>query len=266
MTESYTVPALSLVCMSVSLLLSLGVPAALAVLCGRRRKSAWRAIGMGAACFILFVLVLESTCNYLVANVLFPALAQTPAALVAYGALAAGLFEESARLFGLRILCKRDPDAMTGFSYGVGHGGFEAIYIGALGMVNNLVTAAMLNAGGAESLLAGVPAEQQALAEGQLSALCGLPAATFLASGVERMVTLALHIALSVLVWMVVTRRLPAWGWALALVLHAGADVVAGLYQTGILTGIWLTEALVLAYTAAVCYGVWRLLGKAAKP
>ena len=266
MTVDYTVPTLSLICMGVSLLLSLGVPVALAVWCGRRRRTAWRAVGMGTACFVLAVLVLESTCNYLVANVLFPALTQTPAALVAYGALAAGLFEESARLFGLRILCKRDPDVLTGFAYGVGHGGIEAIYIGTLGMVNNLVTAAMLNAGGAEALLAGVPAEQQALAESHLSALCSLPAATFLASGVERTVTLALHIALSVLVWMVVTKCLPAPCWALAVALHAGADVVAGLYQTGILTNVWLTEALVLIYTAAVCYGVWRLWRKAAKP
>lgn len=266
MTADYTVPALSLICMGVSLLLALGVPVALAVLCGRRRRTAWRAVGMGAACFVLFVLVLESTCNYLVANVLFPALRETPAALIAYGALAAGLFEESARLFGLRILCKRDPDVMTGFAYGVGHGGIEAIYIGALGMVNNLVTAAMLNAGGAEALLAGVPAAQQALAESQLNALCSLPAAAFLASGVERTVTVALHIALSVLVWMAVTKRLPAWGWALAVLLHAGADVAAGLYQTGILTGIWLTEALVLIYTAAVCCGVWRLWHKTVKP
>ena len=259
MTASYTVPVPSIVCMVISLLLSLGVPLALAVLCGRCRRSAWRAVGMGAACFLLFVIVLESICNFLVANVLFPALPQHPAAYIAYGCLAAGLFEESARLFGLRILCRRDPDAVTGFAYGVGHGGLEAIYIGFLGMVNNLVTAAMLNAGGVEALLAGIPEEQLPLAQSQLAALGSLPAVTFLASGFERVVTLALHIALSVLVWMVVTKRLPAWGWALAVLLHAAVDVVAGLYQTGLLTNIWLTEGCVLVCTAAVCAGVWQM-------
>ncbi len=263
MTANLTVSAAALVCMGVSLLLSAGVPVALALVCGRRRKSAWRAVGMGAACFLLFVLVLEGGFNYIVANMLFPALLQKPAVRILYGALAAGLFEEGARLFGLRTLCRRDPAAMTGFAYGVGHGGLEAVYIGGLGMLNNLVTAAMLNGSGAESLLAGVPAEQQALAESQLSALCALPAATFLASGLERMTALALHIALSVLVWMVVTKRLPAWGWAAAVLLHAGADIPAGLYQTGILTNVWLTEVLVLAYTAAVCCGVWRLWRRA---
>ena len=265
MTASYTVPAASLLCMGASLLLSLGVPVVLAVLCGRRRKSAWRAVAVGVICFWVGVLMLEGSVNQLVTRVFFPGLMQSPAALIAYGALAAGLFEEGARLVGLRLLCKRPSDTLTGFAYGVGHGGFEAVSVGALGMINNLVTAAMLNAGGAETLLAGVPAEQQALAQSQLSSLCTLPAATFLASGVERMTALALHIALSVLVWMVVTGHLPAWCWAVAVLLHAGADVVPGLYQTGVLANVWLTELLVLAYTAAVCCGVWRLWRKTAK-
>lgn len=264
MTANYTVPTASLLCMSTSLLLSLGVPVVLAILCGRRRKSAWRAVAVGVICFWVAVLMLESSVNQLVTRV-FPDLVQNPAALIAYGALAAGLFEEGARLVGLRLLCKRPSDTLTGFAYGVGHGGFESVTVGALGMINNLVTAAMLNAGGAEALLAEIPAEQQALAQSQLASLSSLQPLTFWASGLERMTALALHIALSVLVWMVVAKRLPAWFWAVAVLLHAGTDVFAGLYQTGILTGIWLTEVLVLVYTAAVCYGVWRLWRRAAK-
>lgn len=259
MAKTYSVPAAALVCMAVSMLLSLGVPAALAVLCGRRRRSAWRAVGVGAACFAVSALVLEPLCHQLVLGVLFPALTQRPAAYIAYGALAAGLFEETARLVGLRFLCRREPDALTGFACGVGHGGLEAVYIGGLGMLNNLATAVMLNAGQGPALLAAVPAEQLPLAESQLAALAGLPPLTFLAGGAERLVTMALHIALSMLVWMAVTKRLPAWAWAAAVALHAGADVAAGLYQTGVLTNIWLTELLVAAYTAAVCCGVWRV-------
>lgn len=258
MAMEYTVPALSLACMAVSALLSLSVPLVLAVLCGRRRPGAWRAVGIGAACFAIFALVLEGACHRLV-FALFPALAQTPAAYIAYGCLAAGLFEEAARLAGLRLLCKRDPGALTGFAYGVGHGGLEALYIGVLGMANNLATAALINAGQAEALLAQLPAEQQPLAQRQLAALATTPPLAFLAGGAERVVTLALHIALSVLVWMVATRRLPAWGWGVAVALHAGADIAAGLYQTGVLADIWLTELFVALYTIAVCCGVWRL-------
>lgn len=263
MAETYFVAPAALACMAVSLLLALGAPVALAVLCGRRRRSAWRAVGIGAACFALFALVLEQLCHLLVRTVL-PVILRNPAAYVAYGALAAGLFEETARLAGLRFLCRREPDALTGFAYGVGHGGFEAVYIGVLGMVNNLVTAAMLNAGGAEALLVGIPEEQLPLAQSQLAALAGTPALTFLAGGAERLITMALHIALSMLVWMVVTKRLPKWAWAAAVALHAGTDVVAGLYQTGVLTDVWLTELLVAAYTAAVCCGVWRVYRRAA--
>ena len=220
-------------------------------------------MGVGAACFALFALVLEQLCHLLV-RTFFPAVLSHTAAYVIYGALAAGLFEETARLVGLRYLCRRTPEALTGFAYGVGHGGLEAVYIGVLGMVNDLAVAAALNAGGAEALLAGIPAEQLPLAKSQLAALAGTPAPVFLAAGAERLITMALHIALSMLVWMAVTKRLPKWAWAAAVALHAGTDVVAGLYQTGVLTDVWLTELLVAACTAAVCWGVRRAYRRAA--
>ncbi len=264
MAETFSVPVLSIVCAAASAVLALGVPLVLAALCARRQRGALRCVGVGAACFVLAVLVLESAVNALVMGRLFPALAQDPAGYVLYGCLASGLFEESARFIGLRVLCRRQTDVGTGFAYGVGHGGAEAVLVGALGALNNAVTLALLNGGSPEVLLAGVPAEQLPLAQQQLAALAATPALTFLAGGLERMVAMALHIALSVLVWMVVTHRLPAWGLAVSMLLHALVNVPAALYQVGVLRGIWLTESCVLAATAAVCAGVWRAYRRSA--
>lgn len=252
------VPAASFLCIAVSGLVSVGLPLGLAFLCCRRRRGALRAVLVGALCFFVGAGILESLCHQLV-FALFPALPQTPALYILYGCLAAGLFEETARLIGLRLLCRRDAGALTGFAYGVGHGGIEAILVAGLGAVNNLATLAALNAGQGESILAAVPEAQRAAVQTQLEQLASLPASTFLASGVERAVTIAFHIALSMVIWMVVTKRLPKWGYAAAVALHAAVDSIAILYQLGVLRSLWLTEVILAAATALVCWGVWRV-------
>lgn len=257
--QAYTVPVAAIACAGISLAVCLLVPVTLSILCTARRRGAMRAVGMGAACFVISVVLLESLFHQLVLGLLFPAITQVPAAYVLYGALTAGVFEETARLLGLRLLCRRGADVTTGLAYGVGHGGAEAILIGGLGMLNNLVTMLAVNGGSMNEILGTLEGGELATARAQLEQLVTMPPALFLAGGVERISAIALHIALSVLVWMTVTGRLPLWGYPLAILLHAGLDVFAALYQVGVLPGLWLTEVLIAAATAAVCWLVWRL-------
>ena len=60
------------------------------------------------------------------------------------------------------------------------------------------------------------------------------------------------------LIWMVVTKRLPLWGYALAIGLHALANLPAGLYQV-LGLNMWLTEAVVVVVTACIAFAVWKL-------
>ena len=73
------------------------------------------------------------------------------------------------------------------------------------------------------------------------------------------MVTVAFHIALSILVWMAAVRRIPRWGLGVAILLHAGIDVFAMLYQLGIITNIWLTVAALVVLVPIACVGIWRV-------
>ena len=84
---------------------------------------------VGAGCFIGYALVLEQLLHAAVFS-LFPAITLYPAAYTAYGCLAAGLFEETGRLMGLSLLCKKDRDLALGVGYGIGHGGVEAALLG----------------------------------------------------------------------------------------------------------------------------------------
>lgn len=258
------VPAASFIFECISALIAFGLPVGLGVWVCRSHKGAGHAILIGAFCFIVSVSVLEQILHALVLS-LCPGLTQNAAAFTLYGCLAAGVFEETARLLGLRALCKRDAAPDIGLAYGVGHGGIEAVMIAGLGIVNNLMVMYMINSGQGESLVAGYAGDTLTLAQQQLTAMAETPSPVYLAAGLERAYAIALHIALSMLIWMVVTRRLPMWGYGLAILLHALTNLPAALYQTGILTGIWPTELLGVLLTAGVVVLVVRLYRRPAK-
>lgn len=104
-----------------TVLVSIALPvAALAVLKRKTGRGLLAAL-VGAGCFIGYALVLEQLLHAAVFS-LFPAITLYPAAYTAYGCLAAGLFEETGRLMGLSLLCKKDRDLALGVGYGIGHG------------------------------------------------------------------------------------------------------------------------------------------------
>ena len=241
---SLTFPTLSMVFTGISAVIAFAVPIVLAVLCCRRSRNALLAISVGAVCFLVGAMLLVFS--------LVPGIAQNVVTYCLYGCLAAGLFEETARLIGLRYLCKKDASPVTGFSYGVGHGGIEAILLVGVSVANNLVVMIMVNGGSLDALLEGATDEQTSTAMAQLEQLAAQPSSVFLAAGIERIIAICLHLALSVLIWMVVTKKLPMWGYPLAIGLHAFSNVAAALYQCGVI-GIWTSEVITAAVVVCIC-------------
>lgn len=128
-----------------------------------------------------------------------------------------------------------------------------------LSMVSNIALALALNsAGGADALLATVPDASRALAAQQIDALIGIAPTVYLIAGFERIVSMALHVALSVLVWMAVSGRIgKAWIFG-AVLLHALADGGAALYQQGMML-LPVSELWALIATVATALLVIRL-------
>jgi len=165
----------------------------------------------------------------------------SPWLYVAYGALAAGVFEETGRLVGFTVLKRRFQGVRTGVAYGIGHGGIEAILLVGLTMVGNLVVSVVINLGQAD----GVPAAV-------VTALTGEPSWMFLVGGGERVIAIALQISLSILVWVAVTHPGRRWLFPLAILFHAIGDVPAAMMQAGFLTNVAVVESLTLVITAAI--------------
>ena len=240
-----------------TVLVSIALPvAALAVLKRKTGRGLLAAL-VGAGCFIGYALVLEQLLHAAVFS-LFPAITLYPAAYTAYGCLAAGLFEETGRLMGLSLLCKKDRDLALGVGYGIGHGGIEAILLAGTASLSNAIVLSAASGGSLEAMFG---SDIAATVSAQLAS--GVSAGALLLPGLERVAAITLHLALSILVWMAVTGRLPKACLALSICLHAAANVGAALYQCGIFS-ILLAEVWTFAFVLAISLCVWYLYKKSA--
>ena len=240
-----------------TVLVSIALPvAALAVLKRKTGRGLLAAL-VGAGCFIGYALVLEQLLHAAVFS-LFPAITLYPAAYTAYGCLAAGLFEETGRLMGLSLLCKKDRDLALGVGYGIGHGGIEAILLAGTTSLSNAIVLSAARGGSLEAMFG---SDIAATVSAQLAS--GVSAGALLLPGLERVAAITLHLALSILVWMAVTGRLPKACLALSICLHAAANVGAALYQCGIFS-ILLAEVWTFAFVLAISLCVWYLYKKSA--
>lgn len=247
-----TIAPLSLLCMAASALLSIGAPIGLLVYFRKRCGGKLVPALVGAAAFAVFALGLEQLLHSLVlrpdaqGNI---ELMNRPVLYMLYGSLAAGAFEETARFLSFRLLKRRYGGVGTALSYGAGHGGIEAILVGGLSMINAIAMSAIVNGGNAAMLTSG---ENGALVAAKLQAIAAAPPTQFLLAGAERMFALAIHIALSVIVFYSVYEKRRAWLYPAAILLHALIDAPAALGQTGVLTNVWAIEGLVLVSAAAL--------------
>ena len=155
----------------------------------------------------------------------------------AFLGLSAGLFEELFRWGMFRWWLKDARSWRRGVLAGVGHGGAEAILLGALAL-NGYVQLTALRGADLSQLL---PAGQVTQALRQISAYWSMPWYDSLLGTLERLLALPIQVALSVLVLQALTRRQPAWV-ALAVAYHALVDAAAVL---ALPLGVYATEAIV---------------------
>jgi uncharacterized membrane protein YhfC len=239
--------------------LSIGGPIAVYLICRKRMTLSWRNIVIGAGVFFLFALVLEQALHYFVlqANpVTVGWIRSNPWNYVAYGVAAAALFEEGGRYLAMRLLVKDTGKPGTGVAYGIGHGGLEALLLGALAQIQFLMTAIMLNQGRLEAMLnASVPPAQLAMLRHQLET------ATFFDvtyGGIERVVALLAQIGFSLLVWKAVSERKIVYLFA-AMTAHAVLDIPPAMVQIGLM-GLFPMQIILMAEGfALLAFFVWCL-------
>lgn len=213
----------------------------------------------GAAAFIIFAMILEQILHGLVLN---PApdgsiaLMSRPVLYTLYGAFAAGIFEETGRFISFKLLKRKFKGVNTALSYGIGHGGIEALLLAGLSMISTIALSLTVNSGAAETL--GASPEITAI----INTLTETPSWHFAISGLERAFAVVIHISLSVIVWHSVNTKGKTWLYPFAILLHALVDVAPALYQSGVIKSVALVEALV-GFTALAFAFVAAVINKA---
>ena len=117
------------------------------------------------------------------------------------GCLLAGVFEEVGRYLAFRFLLKRYTNRRDAVTYGIGHGGIEAILVLGLTAINNIAIAQLVNSGSIETITNGLTGVQLDQVQAQIAAVASFGAANLLLGLAERAIAMTLHISLSVVVF-----------------------------------------------------------------
>lgn len=155
--------------------------------------------------------------------------------------LSAGVFEEGARYLVLRQWAKDARSWRKGVLFGAGHGGAEAIILGALALYSFIQLAALRNT----DLSKVIPANQLALAQKQMATYWSLTWYYSLFGALERFLAIPIQIALAVIVMQVFIRNQNRWLF-LAIFYHALSDASSAVFVRYF--GVYWTEAIVGAF------------------
>jgi len=246
---------------AITLTFAIAYPFILAIVARLRLRVSWRYFWYGALVFAVFQIFTRVPAVTALNNVFASQLkASAPFRFTWYVilALTAGLFEEVGRYVGYRVLMRREEKTWSkAVMYGIGHGGIESIVlVGLLGLLSlvNIVITSSLN-------LNLLTASQRATVVRQFAALNAQPAWFPLLEGWERLWTLPIHIALSVMVLQVFQRKNIGWLW-LAILAHTIVDFtsveipqVLGASNTTSL----ITEGVVALFGIIALVIIWRL-------
>ncbi len=218
---------------------------------------------VGAVTWLLFAIILKLAPAYLLLYADNPA-AKTISGNVWYtsvlAGVLAGVFEETGRFVAFKTVLKKYSERRTSLSYGIGHGGFESVYVG-FQMFSMALTGIMINMGMGDQLTNGVNEAQTATMISQLTQYSQLTFGECLLGVFERIPAIAAHIGFSVLVFAAAREKKYFRLYPLAVLLHALTDFSIVFYQAGILP-IWGIEAVITVFAAGICYLAYRIYKK----
>lgn len=208
---------------------SLLLPAVCVIFWKKKTSAPIKPFIVGAVTFLVFAMGLEQLLHVFC----LPLVMDNPVLYALYGALAAGVFEETGRFAAFSTVLKKNTGKNNSVAYGIGHGGIEVLLVLGINYITVLFVLLTKNPAGMNALQ---PTIEQ-LAPGLI-----------LTAMLERLFALLFHICASVFVFISVHDKSKRWYFPLAILLHALLDLPAAFYQAGQLA-LWAVEAIVVVYT-----------------
>lgn len=243
----------SIIFMAITSFVTIITPFALLITWVRKTKTRISPFFVGAAIFIVFALVLESSLHSIVLtrdSIFY----QNTFLYVIYGCAAAALFEEGGRFIAFKYFMKKEQDKEVAVTYGIGHAGIEMLMLVGISMLSSIIFAFTVNGTGIDGMIQQMGDES--LRESVVAMVTSLQNFGFMnmvMTLLERGSAFILHLSCSVLVFFAVRNK--KWNYmGMALLFHALLNVPAALSQKGVLTNIWVVEILIFIIAVVVGY------------
>jgi len=220
----------SIIFMFITMAITLLLPVILTIIVAKKHKKVLLAVASGILSFFVLQVLIRIPLLQLTSKIKI----ETDLAIFIYlffMAFSAALFETVGRYIFIKLLLKQDFRYETGLAHGIGHGGIETIVLIGMSYINYLIFAFIINSGNLGTVTDALP---QAAAEEILllrDTLTNTNSYLFLVAGLERVFTIFIHIALSVLM-MYGFKTKKYYYFLIVLAIHFLVDFSVGIIST----------------------------------
>ena len=273
--DTIHVGTMSFVWLIIGVVIGIAVPVLIAIIWKIKKKEPVSTILIGAATFFVFVLILEKPIQNVLAFPTAMGLPDNPVSvflnantllLALVASLFPGVFEETGRFVAFKILLKKRRNRETAISYGIGHGGVEAILILGLTYIQYIAFAVMINAGTFQTVIDKVASqapEQVSAVEDVARLIVRFSFADLGVNLVERVSAVLFHVGASILVFYACKSKKHLWLYPFAIILHTCLDFIVALLVFNVISiSSWTLEVIVAVFGLLIFFGAYLSLYK----
>ncbi len=275
MTEFAKIGSAQMGLLILATILMIVSPLVIAIIWTKKKKERFSTVLVGATTFLLFVVILEKPLQALLIAPTQMGLADTgisqflsvrPILWALIVGLFPGVFEETGRLVAYKTVLKKRKNRETSISYGIGHGGFEVIFLTGVTYATYVAYAVMINNGTFGTVVDQAMTQAPGQADSLMTVASGLASfsvANLTLSIIERVFAVLFHIGASIFVFYACKDKSRFWLYPLAIILHTAMDSICGLTSTNVWNPpIWAFYGIIGAFGVLTFCGAFFLLYK----
>ena len=273
--EFGTVSTIQLVLILLTAILGIALPLIAAIIWCKKKHEPFTTVLIGAATFLLFAIVIEKPLQALVIQLDSPVSQFVNARPILWAfivGLFPGVFEETGRFVAFKTVLRKRTQRETGLTHGIGHGGFEAMFILGITYIEYFVFAIMLNQGSFFELM--IEPVKDTLTPDVIKQITDIveQITTFSAGAlglalIDRLIAVFYHIGASILVFYAAKDKKRLWLYPFAIAIHTAIDMVAGLQLAGVIEWSDAMNMIVFAIAAFMTFfGAYLLLYRKDRP
>lgn len=243
-TINISVMIACLICVIITTL----VPLIVSIIMLVRKKWNVKPFFIGVLAFFISQIVLRIPLLNILSNVSkeFTTFYSSILGTILIGGLSAGLFEETARLIGAKIVSKKDTLTFKdSLSFGFGHALCEVVLLVGLTQFSNLIVYFMINADNFHDIMISSGIKESQYAQ-YLQQYTSVQAIDYVYSLIERCSSIMFHVMNTILVFYGVKSK-KYWFYLLAILLHTIFNSIAVLI--GSYCGYLVTEIVLLIFS-----------------